>query len=276
MTEPSITGCSIIEFIGQGASSEVYKARQLSSGRIVAVKVVRRASSGGTRHFKQIANEFKVARQWTHPNLVRLYELVSGRLLLWKLYVALIMEYVPGETLASGQKRTTAQIVDLYMQLADGMGYMHQKGYVHLDMKPQNVIVTPEGEAKIMDFGLCTKGGKYNPRVQGTPDFMAPEQLRKGWVDERTDIYNLGATMYHVVTGKSVQMTLTSRQGQNGLASVTSETFQSLKIEMPPELESLILQSCRPGPSERPATMQRVCETLQSIRDMLTGAQVPG
>lgn len=266
MAEPQVKGYQIIELIGRGAGSEVYKARRMRTGDVVAVKIVRRGSRESARLFRQIANEFKVARRWTHPNLIRLHELVTERLIFWKLQVALIMEYVPGETLMGGRKLTPGRIVDYYTQLAEAMYYMHQHGYVHLDMKPQNVMVTPEGRTKIMDFGLCTKKGRYNPRVQGTPDFMAPEQLRKGWVDERTDIFNLGATMFHVITGKSVQMTLTSRTGVNGASTVTSNTFQSLNIEVPPALESLMLESCRHSSAERPATMQRVLEKLESIR----------
>jgi serine/threonine-protein kinase len=265
ITSASVKGYQLIDLIGHGAGSEVYKARQMSSGRVTAVKIIRREATESARLFKQLANEYGVARHWTHPNLVRLYELITDRLLFWKLRIALVMEYVPGETLGDFRRLTAREIVSYYTQLADGMYYMHRKNCIHLDMKPQNVMVTPEGHVKIMDFGLCTRKGRYNPRVQGTPDFMAPEQLRKGWVDERTDIYNLGATMFHVITGKSVQMTLTSRAVANGAPSVTSETFQSLNVEIPAELESLILQSCRPSPAERPATMQRVLERLESI-----------
>jgi serine/threonine-protein kinase len=210
-----------------------------------------------------------VARNWTHPNLIRLHELATTRLLFWKLQVALVMEYVPGETLKSGKSFTALQFVDCCIQLAEAMHYMHQNGYIHLDMKPQNVMVTQAGQAKIMDFGLCTPKGKYNPRVQGTPDFMAPEQLRKGWVDERTDIFNLGAALFTVISGKSVQMMLTSRLRTDGGPSVVSETFQSRSVEVSPELESLILQSCRPSPAERPASMARVLEKLRDIRSRL-------
>jgi serine/threonine-protein kinase len=269
MAELQVKGYQLIDLIGRGAGSEVYKARQMRSGEIVAVKIVRRGSAESSRLFAQIANEYKVAHAWTHPNLVRLHELVVERLLFWKLQVALAMELVPGDPLGDGAKPSTQKIISIYRKLADALFYIHERGYIHLDMKPQNVVVAESGEPKIMDFGLCMRKGRYNARVQGTPDFMAPEQLRKGWVDERTDIYNLGATMYHVVTGKSVQMTLTSRNGLAGNAQVTSNTFQSLNVEMPEELESLILESCRPSPAERPATMERVQERLAKIEKTL-------
>ena len=264
MAEPHVKGYQIIDLIGTGAGSEVYKGRQMATGEMMALKIVRRGGPDSSRLFAQITNEYRVARAWTHPSLVRLHELVVERLLLWRLQVALAMEYVPGETLG-GSRLTVVQILSHYRQLAEAMLYMHQHGFIHLDMKPQNVMVTPDDDVRIMDFGLCTRKGQYNARVQGTPDFMAPEQMRKGWVDERTDIYNLGATMYHVITGKSVQMTLTSRNGVAGEASVTSNTFQSLNTEIPEELESLILECCRPSPAERPATMERVIERLDRI-----------
>jgi serine/threonine-protein kinase len=269
MSGIAVKGYQIIELIGRGASSEVFKARRIPSGQLVALKVVRRKDADSSRHFKQIANEFGAAREWNHPNLVRLHEIVTERLLFWKTQMALAMEFVPGEPLRSAHGLTVSDLVSYYMQIASGLHYMHQQGHIHLDMKPQNVIITPDKKAKIMDFGLCTLKGKYNPRVQGTPDFMAPEQMRKGWVDERTDIYNLGATMFYIVTGKSVQMTLTHRQHREGGASVSSETFHSLSVEVPHELESLILESCRSGPAERPATMERIMERLEAIRRKL-------
>jgi serine/threonine-protein kinase len=269
MSQTSVKGYQIVESIGRGASSEVFKARRIRDGQWVALKVVRRGAAESGRHFRQIYNEYAVASAWEHPNLVRLYGLVTSRLIFLKLQVALAMEYVPGRMMKGAAGLTTKQFIENYIQLADGLGYMHQHGYIHLDMKPHNVMVTPDGQAKVMDFGLCTKNGRYNPRVQGTPDFMAPEQLRKGWVDERTDVFNLGATMFYVLTGKPVHMTLVHSVRQNGHASVTSETFQSMSVEAPPELESLILQSCRPSPAERPATMARVKERLEAIRAKL-------
>ena len=191
MRKLRVKGYKLIELLGRGAGSEVYKARQLSSGDLVALKVIRRSGAPSARFFKQIANEFRVARDWSHPNLVELYELLNGRFLIWRLQTALAMEYVPGETLDCHDELTGARMVDYYRQVAAGMKYMHDRGYVHLDMKPQNIIVTDDGIAKIMDFGLCIPRGTRNPRVQGTPAFMSPEQVRKGKVDERTDIYNL-------------------------------------------------------------------------------------
>lgn len=268
MADTAVKGYQIIELLGRGASSEVYKARQIRSGLVVALKVVRRGAEGA-RHFRQIYNEFGVARGWSHPNLVTMHEIITERLLFWKLQVALAMDYVPGEMFKGAAGLTTRQFVDCYIQLADGLGYMHSRGYVHLDMKPQNVIVTPDGQAKIMDFGLCARKGRYNPRVQGTPDFMAPEQARKGWVDEQTDVFNLGATMFYVLCGKPVHMMLTHSTRLNGKASVTSDTFQSMSVDVPEELESLILQSCRQSPAERPLSMQRVKERLEKIRAKL-------
>ena len=271
--ERYVKGYQTIDLIGRGAGSEVYKAREMRTGNVVALKVVRHDAPESDRLFAQIGNEYKVARDWTHPNLVRIHDLVTGRLLFWKLQVALVMEYVPGEILSGSQKQTADEILEYYRQLADALAYIHKHGYIHLDMKPNNIIVTPDGQAKIMDFGLCTRKGKYSARVQGTPDFMAPEQLDMGWVDERTDIYNLGAAMFFIITGKSVQMTLTSRNGGNGSGSITSQTFQSLSVEVPESLESLILESCQKAPASRPATMERVLEKLTAIREELQTPQ---
>ena len=266
-----VKGYQIIDLLGRGASSEVYKARKIPSGQVVALKVVRRGSPGSARYFKQIENEFRIARAWEHPNLVRLYEIVASRLLFVKLQVVLAMEYVPGRPLKGGGDLTAPRIIDTCIQLCDGLGYMHAQGYIHLDMKPQNVIVTPEGKAKIMDFGLCMRKGRYNARLQGTPDFMAPEQMRRGWVDERTDVYNLGATIFHILTGKSVSGIVGGGSG-SGEVFVVPAAFHTLNVEVPPEFESLIFQCCKPSPAERPATMERVKEELEDIRAKLPKA----
>jgi eukaryotic-like serine/threonine-protein kinase len=265
MSDTEVKGYQILELLGRGASSEVFRARHIKTRRIVALKVVRRGAANSARYFRQIENEFRIAGPWDHPNLVKLHEIVASGFLFLKFQVALSMEYVPGAPLKAGAGVTAADVISYFTQIADGMHYMHQKGYIHLDMKPQNVIVTPDKRAKIMDFGLCTKIGQYNPRLQGTPDFMAPEQMRKGWVDERTDVYNLGATIFHVLSGKSVSGVV----GTGRDVILMPAAFHTLNVEVPEELENLIFQCTKPSPAERPATMQRVKEQLEEIRKTL-------
>ena len=275
MAAGRVKGYELIARIAYGAGSTVWRARALKTGEICALKIASRSDGVDSRHFRQIVNEYRTARRFDHPNLARVHELISSRVLFLVTQMALAMEYVPGVNLAElrqKKKLSAAHLLDLYMQLAEGLSYMHSQNVVHLDMKPQNVIVTPEGQVKIVDFGLCMPAGNYNRRVQGTPDFMAPEQIRMGWVDERTDVYNLGATMFYLITGNSVQMTLTARNGNgngNGKATVASQTFRSLKIDVPGPLESLILASCRPQPAERPHTMAQVLADLHDIASKL-------
>lgn len=279
MAAGRVKGYELIARIAYGAGSTVWRARALRTGEICALKIASRSDGIDSRHFRQIVNEYRAARQFDHPNLARVHELISSRVLFWVTQMALAMEYVPGVNLAElrqKEKLSATHLLDLYMQMAEGLGYMHSQNVVHLDMKPHNVIVTPERRVKIVDFGLCMPAGNYNRRVQGTPDFMAPEQIRMGWVDERTDIYNLGATMFYLITGNSVQMTLTARNGNsNGKATVASQTFRSLTIDIPEQLESLILASCRPQPAERPHTMAQVLADLHDISAKLKNS-TPG
>ena len=94
---------------------------------------------------------------------------------------------------------------------------------------------------------------------------MAPEQLNKGWVDERTDIFNLGATAFSILSGRSIQMMLTNRVGNNGNAHVTSDTYHTMHVDIPEGLKSLILECCRPSPAERPHSMKQVIERLDEL-----------
>ena len=265
-----VKGYQLLELLGRGASSEVYRARKIETRQIVALKVVKRGAPDSARHFRQIENEFRVAGAWSHPNLVKLHEIVASGFLFLRFQVALAMEYVPGQPLKGGGTLTSGELISYCTQLCDGLHYMHRQGYIHLDMKPQNVIITPDKKAKIMDFGLCTRKGQYNSRLQGTPDFMAPEQMRRGWVDERTDVYNLGATIFHILTGKSVSGVVGTAGG--GEVILLPSAFHTLNIEVPPEFENLILQCTKPSPAERPATMERLKEQLEEIRKSLPGA----
>lgn len=272
MAASRVKGYELIAQIASGAKSHIWRARQLSTGDAYAVKIVQRGHGVDERYFRQMENEYRIARRFNHPNLARVYEFIPSGFLFWTFQVAVVVELVPGPNLAElavSQPLPLPRLIDLYIQLADGLGYMHSQGFVHLDMKPHNVVVTSDDKAKIVDFGLCMPTGQYNPRIQGTPAFMAPEQIVKGRVDERTDIYNLGATMFYILTGKSAQIMLTQRNG-NGKSGVADQAFRSLSVDIPEELEALIMTSCRPNPADRPWTMNDVATRLRDVAQQMS------
>ncbi|MBX9583133.1 MAG: serine/threonine protein kinase, partial [Gemmataceae bacterium] len=192
--------------IAEGGMGVVYKARHRVSGEVVAVKVVTAATARNPVTVQRFEREFLAAKGLDHPNVVRAIEYCPAGPLPF-----LVMEFVDGESLGQRVERTgalpEAEAVRLIAQVCDGLHRAHKRGLVHRDVKPDNVLVTPDGVAKLTDLGLVkevdndlnlTKTG----RGLGTPHYMAPEQFRnaKG-VDVRGDVYSLGATLYALVTG---------------------------------------------------------------------------
>ena len=112
------------------------------------------------------------------------------------------MEYVDGKTLDEVEAPTMAQLVLIFNQVAEALVHMHRRGVYHGDLKPGNIMVTKDGKVKLIDFGTAWLKGEVKNRIQGTPQYMAPESATEKVVDERTDIYNFGATMYRMFTGR--------------------------------------------------------------------------
>jgi serine/threonine-protein kinase len=192
--------------LGQGGMGVVYLASDEKLGERVAVKVISSAMAsdpkGAAERFRR---EVAAARKVTHHNVVRIHDLTEdGPLLL------LSMEYVEGLTLASYLQRVGTVRLDearhLLGQICDAISAAHQAGIVHRDLKPQNVLLDHEKRVKVIDFGLARAtfmaGMTATGLILGTPDYMAPEQVRGLACDARTDLYALGALAYHVFTGR--------------------------------------------------------------------------
>ena len=150
------------------------------------------------------------------------------------------------------------------------MQAMNEAGFVHADMKPNNIIVDDNGNAKIIDLGQCCPIGTIKKRIQGTPDYIAPEQVRRFPLDARTDVYNFGASLYWTLTGKPIPTILAKPgsmtvPGQNAMATPP----EKLNADVPPLLSRLILDCIRLQPVERPASMREVSMRLGLILQKL-------
>jgi serine/threonine protein kinase len=195
------------EAIGSGGAGSVYRARDKVTGGPVAIKVLNcRMNDNATLH-KRLATEFRAATQLEHPNIVRALEICSDGSTSYLVY-----ELVEGENLGDRierkRKLPEAEAVRIITQVAQALHYAHLRQVIHRDVKPDNILVLPDGRAKLTDFGLAKD---YNNDMDltrhaaglGTPHFMAPEQFSGAKsVDARADIYSLGATLYNAVTGE--------------------------------------------------------------------------
>ena len=264
---PQIAGYECLERLGQGGMGVVYKARQISLNRLVALKVLPPAASVGAEPEARFRIEAEAAARLQHPNIVQVYE--AGECRGVPFYA---MEYVAGPTLARVlhdaplPPRTAAEYVE---QLARAVHYAHEHGVVHRDLKPANVLLDLGRTPKIADFGLAKSlyaGSELTAtgQVLGTPAYMAPEQVdgaaRVGWA---SDVYSLGAVLYATLTGRP------PFRGPTVFATLAqiSETEPvppgRLKPGVPRDLETICLKCLQKEPDRRYATAQNLADDLR-------------
>ncbi len=194
--------------LGEGGVGTVYLAAHTQLGRKVAIKVLNPALVDNQQIRERFRNEATTLSELQHVNIITLYDYLEKEKELF-----LIMEYAPGQSLDEYIHQITGPIAEqktcyFFEQILDGFAYAHQKGVVHRDIKPSNIIVTPDSDIKILDFGIAKilKEGKRNLTKTGTQLgtvlYMSPEQVKGQFVDQRTDIYSLGLTLFEMITGK--------------------------------------------------------------------------
>ena len=203
-----LPGYQLLGKLGKGAMATVYKARQISLDRIVAIKVLPRKLSENPEFVDRFYKEGKAAARLSHNNIVQAIDVACAP----DGYHYFVMEYIEGKTLydimQEGHAFTEAEALDIGIQMADALAHAHRRSLIHRDVKPKNIILTPNGVAKLTDLGLArATDDKLAAEMEagkayGTPYYISPEQIRgEVDIDFRADIYSLGATIYHLVTG---------------------------------------------------------------------------
>ncbi len=203
-----IPGFQILGKIGQGAMATVFKAKQLSLDRIVAIKVLPKRLSENPEFVDRFYREGRAAARLNHPNIVQAIDVgeAGG-------YHYFVMEFIDGDTvydrLTANQRFGETEALGIVQQCAKALAHAHSRGFIHRDVKPKNVMITKDGEVKLADMGLAREVNDYETataeagRAYGTPYYISPEQIRGEInIDFRADIYSLGATFYHMVTGQ--------------------------------------------------------------------------
>jgi eukaryotic-like serine/threonine-protein kinase len=203
-----IPGYQILSKLGAGAMAAVFKAKQISLDRTVAVKVLPKRMSDNPEFVDRFYKEGKAAAKLNHPNIVGAVDVGEANG-----FHYFVMEYVEGVTvfdkLEKGDRYTEKEALNLVIQVCRALAHAHKAGFIHRDVKPKNIMITPDGVAKLADMGLAREASDVEAaqaeagKAYGTPYYISPEQIRGELdVDQRADLYSLGATFYHMVTGR--------------------------------------------------------------------------
>jgi serine/threonine-protein kinase len=262
--------------LGDGARSQIYSVIDPMTRKRFALKHVIRKEDKDIRFIEQMEQELEVAKSFHHPTLRKCYELKLNKTLLLRVTEAfMVMELVEGKTLDEALPRNLIDIVSVFIQVASGLLAMHKAGYVHCDIKPINIMITNVGEVKIIDFGQSVKSGTTKERIQGTPDYIAPEQVVRRPVTPHTDIFNLGASLYWALTGKTIPTLYTVNKGGDNsmLAHDLIQTPQDLNPTVPTPLSKLVMECVATSPSKRPASMDEVIQRLELVKHILNKQQ---
>lgn len=264
--------------IGQGAASDIHLVQDPKTKQIWALKHVVRRTEKDDRFIQQVEDEYAIGKRLDHPNLRATIDVFRKRKLLppRTLEIGLLLEYVDAGSIDQRMPKTQLEATRIFAQVARGLAHMHERGYVHADMKPTNVMIA-EGIVKVIDLGQACAIGTVKKRIQGTPGYMAPEQAHRDAITPATDIYNFGATMYWVLMGEVIPTAMPPKDEQSGLYKGAIERERIPLPQAPHErnpaihhlLSKQVMECIQLDPAARPQSMDRVATRLELIADLI-------
>ena len=259
------------ELVGTGGMSSVFKARDRLLERSVALKILHEHYLADPDYVERFRREARAVAQLAHPNIVTVIDRgeQDGR-------QYIVFEYVDGENLKQAVNREGAMpvrdAVELALQVARALGYAHERGIVHRDVKPQNVLLNEDGRAQVTDFGIArsvdVEGVTQTGTVLGTSDYIAPEQAQGEVVDAQTDVYSLGVVLYELLTGEL------PFSGEGFVAVAMQHVNQPApsvidrRVDVPPSLDLAIRRAMAKRPEERPSMEEFVAELEATLREL--------
>ena len=280
MTEPTLLNnrYQIEGRLGSGGMAVVYRARDLMLERTVAVKILREDYSSDQAFRERFHQEAKAAANLSHPSIVTIHDfgLDAGRLFI-------VMEYIPGtdlKTILQSRGRfNTDEALPLVIQAAAGIGYAHRAGLVHCDVKPQNMLVTPDQRLKVTDFGIARALASIHPEEQssvvwGSPQYFAPEQAAGMAPSPASDVYSLGIILYEMLTGRLpfTGVTALELSRQHRTSDVPSP--RQFNPSIPAALEQILLKVLSKEPSARYRTADQLGRVLMTFNRAPTASPV--
>jgi serine/threonine-protein kinase len=265
----------VIAEIGRGAASIIYLVQDKKTKQVWALKHIEKNDAKDQRFLDQATTEFEVAQKVANSRVRHIEKVVKGRKnLLAVKDLFLVMEYVDGIAVERHPPTNLAEAMNIFIQTADGLACMHEAGFVHADMKPNNIVVNEDGGVKIIDLGQACAIGTIKERIQGTPQYIAPEQVHRREITPQTDVYNLGATMYWVLTGQHIP-TAMPQDGDSLMGQLDDRFIEKatpvieLNTGVPQELSDLVEHCVQVDPEERPSLMREIESLLRSIDEAI-------
>lgn len=266
----------IEDTLGKGGMAVVYKARDTTLERTVAIKVLRQEYSENLAFREHFRQEARAAANLTHPNIVTVHDFGFDNDRFF-----IIMEYVPGtdlkELLEKSGRLSIEDALKFMIQACAGVGFAHQTGLVHCDIKPQNLLITPDQQVKVVDFGIARALASINPRekveiVWGSPHYFSPEQAAGMAPSPASDVYSLGVILYEMLTGQPPFIS----QVSSDLARLHREQLppppRQVNPEISPELEQILLKVLSKVPATRYRSANQFGRVLRTYQE---GMRIP-
>ncbi len=262
----------IIEQVGAGGMADVYKAKDQKLNRFVAVKVMKREFSEDKTFVTKFREEAQSAAGFTHPNIVSVYDVEEADGLYY-----IVMELVEGITLKQYIERKgklpVREVISIAVQVSMGLEAAHNNKIIHRDIKPQNIIISKEGKAKLADFGIAkaaTSEAVKENAVMGSIHYTSPEQARGDASDEKSDIYSLGITIYEMLTGKVPFDGDTTVSVALQHIKEKAPSLRENNPEISEELDAIVLKCIEKNPEDRYSNMG---ELINDLKKCLTGPE---
>lgn len=273
----------IIERVGEGGMGVVYRARDIRLNRDVAIKLLPEKAGSDPSAVARFRFEAQAASALNHPHILTIYDIGETEEAPPRRYIA--MEYIAGETLRSrgARKHDVAETIELLIQIGEGLAKAHEADIVHRDLKPDNIMITRDGYAKILDFGLAKLADHHTtsdsttqklPTTEpgllvGTPSYMSPEQLTGSDVDCRSDIFAFGAVAYEALTGRRAFAGTILAETVHQITAADPPPLRSVDDRVPPELQRVISRCLAKQPAARFASMREVVAELRRVRERM-------